>query len=322
MPTQPQPPIISPTELPQPTMYDLPSEDPEEPGLPDEFHWLQPSLLRHTIRLQDYPKERIFTCSNLNIYYDVNHTLWHKRPDWFLVVDVPRLYEGRDLRDSYVIWQEKVNPVVVIELLSPGTEKEDLGERADIEEEDGENGQAISKANPPLKAEIQPTKWEVYEQILQVPYYLVYSRRRDRLRLFKLEKGKYQEQALAPEELGFWLTDLKIGIGIWLGEYEGINRRWLRWYDETGNWLPTAAELVIHQETQSARAEAQQAGVEAEIRIEQIRIEVNQAKIEIERANSEAQQERQKRQELFQKFSTLSPEQLIALGINLGDFQD
>ena len=28
-----------------PTMYDLPSEDPEEPGLPDEFHLLQPQLL-------------------------------------------------------------------------------------------------------------------------------------------------------------------------------------------------------------------------------------------------------------------------------------
>jgi len=27
-----------------PTMYDLPSEDPEEPGLPDEFHLLQPEL--------------------------------------------------------------------------------------------------------------------------------------------------------------------------------------------------------------------------------------------------------------------------------------
>ncbi len=24
-----------------PTMYDLPSEDPEEPGLPDEYHYLQ-----------------------------------------------------------------------------------------------------------------------------------------------------------------------------------------------------------------------------------------------------------------------------------------
>jgi hypothetical protein len=31
-----------------PTMYDLPSEDPEEPGLPDEFHDLQPQLLRES----------------------------------------------------------------------------------------------------------------------------------------------------------------------------------------------------------------------------------------------------------------------------------
>ncbi|NES24188.1 MAG: Uma2 family endonuclease, partial [Symploca sp. SIO3E6] len=28
-----------------PTMYDLPSEDPKEPGLPDEFHALQAWLL-------------------------------------------------------------------------------------------------------------------------------------------------------------------------------------------------------------------------------------------------------------------------------------
>jgi hypothetical protein len=31
-----------------PTMYDLPSENAEEPGLPDEFHDFQPELLRVT----------------------------------------------------------------------------------------------------------------------------------------------------------------------------------------------------------------------------------------------------------------------------------
>jgi hypothetical protein len=35
-----------------PTMYDLPSEDPEESGLPDEFHDLQPQLLSHTLHLK------------------------------------------------------------------------------------------------------------------------------------------------------------------------------------------------------------------------------------------------------------------------------
>jgi len=49
-----------------------------------------------------------------------------KRPDF--VVGVPRLYDETDLRLSYVIWQEGVDPLVVVELLSPGTEEEDLGE--------------------------------------------------------------------------------------------------------------------------------------------------------------------------------------------------
>jgi Uma2 family endonuclease len=78
-----------------PTMYDLPCEDPEEPGLPDEFHDLQPQLLSRTLRLTGYTRENCFTASDLNLYYDVRHPLWHKRPDWFLVVDVPRLYDGK-----------------------------------------------------------------------------------------------------------------------------------------------------------------------------------------------------------------------------------
>ena len=45
------PPQTDPPRSPRetlPTMYDLPSEDPKEPGLPDEFHYYQPQLLRET----------------------------------------------------------------------------------------------------------------------------------------------------------------------------------------------------------------------------------------------------------------------------------
>lgn len=87
-------------------MYDLPSEDPEEPGLPDAFHLLQPELLRLTFRPPSYPKDTVFTASDMNLYYDVRQPLWYKRPDWFGVLDVPRLYDGQDMRLSYVIWQE------------------------------------------------------------------------------------------------------------------------------------------------------------------------------------------------------------------------
>ncbi|MEY3303102.1 hypothetical protein [Phormidium tenue] len=49
-------------------MYDLPSQDPEGLGLPDEFHLLQPELLRQTFRSPFYKAENIFTARDLNIY--------------------------------------------------------------------------------------------------------------------------------------------------------------------------------------------------------------------------------------------------------------
>lgn len=51
-----------------PDRYDLPSEFPEEPGLPDEFHDLQPQLLSRSLSLVDYQRDNWFTGSDLNLY--------------------------------------------------------------------------------------------------------------------------------------------------------------------------------------------------------------------------------------------------------------
>ncbi|MCY7277187.1 MAG: Uma2 family endonuclease [Phormidesmis sp. CAN_BIN44] len=235
-------PPLSP-KLTLPTMYDLPSEDPEEPGLPDEFHDLQPQLLSTTLRLVDYSRDRVFTGSDLNLYYDVHHPQWYKRPDWFLALGVSRLYEGVDLRSSYVIWQEGISPFVVVELLSPGTEKEDLGQNAE------------SASNPILEAgqpesETPPRKWDVYEKILRVPYYVVFSRYTNQMRVFQLVGSDYQEQRLDSDRPRFWFDGLKVGLGLWQGEFDGITRSWLRWYDAQDNWLLTDAERVEQAEAQ------------------------------------------------------------------------
>jgi Uma2 family endonuclease len=215
-----------------PTMYDLPSEDPGEPGLPDEYHLLQPQLLGYTFRPANYPEDEIFVASDLNLYYNVRHPLWHKRPDWFAVVGVPRLYEQRELRLSYVVWQEGVNPFVVVELLSPGTEKEDTG-------------QTLGEVNQP------PTKWEVYERILQVPFYIVFDRYTDELRVFQLTGSSYTELELSEPRV--WMNDIQLGLGLWQGVYHGIERVWLRWYDAAGNWILTPEE----RERQRAEQESQ-----------------------------------------------------------------
>ncbi len=228
-----------------PTMYDLPSEDPEETGLPDEFHDLQPQLLSRTLRLTDYARGEYFTASDLNLYYDVKHPLWHKRPDWFLVVDVPRLYEGHDFRSSYVIWQEGQSPQVVVEFLSPGTESEDLGRF--YPEKSPSRSKRITRPYP-------PGKLEVYEEYLRVPHYIVYSRYTQQLCYFKLVGGHYEEQVLQPQNPRLWLDDLGVGLGIWEGSFDEVSAHWLRWCDDQGNWLLTDTEQA---ETDIGKVQAQ-----------------------------------------------------------------
>jgi Uma2 family endonuclease len=129
-----------------PTMYDLPSEDPEEPGLPDEFHIYQPRLLQETFRPPNYPANDVFVATDLNLYYDVHHPLWYKRPDWFVVLGNSHLHEEQELRLSYVIWQEGVNLFVAVEFLSPGTEREDLGQTLRIPTNLPPNGKSTNKS--------------------------------------------------------------------------------------------------------------------------------------------------------------------------------
>lgn len=235
-----------------PTMYDLPSEDPREPGLPDEFHDLQPQLLSQSLRLADYTCDRYFTGSDLNLYYAPDHPRWHKRPDWFLVVDVPRLYQGQDLRNSFVVWDEGKVPAVVVELLSPGREYEDLGVYVDTPVP-SERGDLPPYTLEEDESGIEPPhKWDVYEQWLRVPHYLVFSRHTNRLRYFRLEAEGYQEVSLAADNPQAWLPDLQVGLGLWQGEFAGITRQWLRWYDAAGHWLPTQIEAVQDQLLQAA----------------------------------------------------------------------
>ncbi len=297
--TRPSIPQTDPPRSPReilPTMYDLPSEDPEEPGLPDEFHDLQPQLLSRTLKLTQYSRNNCFTASDLNLYYDINHPLWHKRPDWFLVVGVPRLYDGHDLRRSYVIWQEGKSPEIVVEFLSPGTEAEDLGRFYDESAKIPDASPAVAEINPPEQTQPikPPGKFEVYERYLRVPHYIVYSRYTQRLRYFKLEGGQYQEQSLNPQTPLVWLTELKVGIGMWQGEFEGVPGSWLRWCDEAGNWLLTDTEQaqLIQEQERLAKEQERVAKEQAQLAQAQERLAKEQAQLIQEQERLAKEQER------------------------------
>jgi Uma2 family endonuclease len=216
-----------------PTMYDLPSENPEDPGLPDLFHLSQPRLLDDTLHLSPELQEEAFTASDINLYYDAKHPGWFKRPDWFLCLGVESSTQQEDLRWSYVTWQEGINPFLVVELLSPGTESEDLGQ------------------TPSQPKNRPPNKWQVYEKILRIPYYAIFDRYENQFRLFQIQATRYEEMTLPDQK--FWFPEINLGLGRWQGSYEGVEGRWLRWYDAEGRWLPTAQERAEQERERADR---------------------------------------------------------------------
>jgi len=214
--------------VPLPTMHDLPSDHPEDPGLPDEFHSLQPQLLSETLQISGYTPLERFNAFDLNLYYDPAHPQWYKRPDWFLVVGTTRKYRGLCLRSSYVVWDEGIPPVIAIEFLSPGTESEDLGHFA---------------AKPPKpRPNKPPGKFTVYEQILKVPNYIVFDEDSAQLRFFRLYQGGYQEQRISPTNPRLWIPELDLGLALWSGTYRDSYQPWLRWCDRAGHLFPTLEE--------------------------------------------------------------------------------
>jgi len=234
-----------------PTMYDLPSEEVGESGLPDIFHIFQSQLLRETFQPPNYSSNEVFVATDLNLYFDVNHPSWYKRPDWFASVGIPNLYEDKDLRLSYVVWQEGVTPLVIVELLSPSTENEDLGKTT-----------RIKKSSRKGKEEEIPPKWEVYESILKVPYYFTYDHLTKKILAFQLSSDGYI--SFLPNSQGFYyLPDVELYLGLWTGYYEKASTIWLRWFDRHFNLIPTPLERVQAEKKQE-RIEKEQAQAEKE----------------------------------------------------------
>jgi Putative restriction endonuclease len=152
------------------------------------------------------------------------------------------------------VWQEGLAPFLMVELLSPGTEAEDLGSAARVSPE-------VASGACPARQTLRvigkpPTKWQVYEQVLRVPYYAVFDRYTNQFRVFCLQGVRYAEVTITGQ--GFWFPELELGLGVWQGIYAEVEGLWLRWYDSAGNWVPTMKDRVI-QESQRADQESRRA---------------------------------------------------------------
>lgn len=204
-----------------PSAEELPDSD--ETPVDNELQELIPGLLKAILLIIWAERMDWFFGIDMGIYYDPDQPAIV--PDAFLSLGVERFYD-EELRPSYVLWDENVIPTLVLEVVSQNYRKEYSKKLADYQE-------------------------------LGILYYVIYSsgrRRKPRLEVYKLVNRQYELQSGNP----IWMPEIGLGIGCERGNYSGVTREWLYWYDAEGKRYLTPEEKV-KDAAQRAEQEAQRA---------------------------------------------------------------
>jgi Uma2 family endonuclease len=203
------------------------------------------------------------------LLYNILFDLWKDRADWLFSMDMGFYYDpqqpaiapdgmlclgiqeapNENLRSSYVLWQEKVIPLLTLEIVSktPGKER--------------------------------TKKKDIFESI-GVLYYLVYApllKRKAKFQLYKLIEGEYILQS--DGQTPYWMPEIGLAIGAERHLYGTKEREWLFWYDQNGVRYPSSIERA---EAESQRAEIESQRAETEFKRAEIE---RKARIETERKN-------------------------------------
>jgi Uma2 family endonuclease len=247
-----------------PTADDLPCSD--DKPVDSELQELIPSLLK-AILFDLWGRDRnnwLFSI-DMAFYYDPDKPAI--APDGMLCLGIqPPATEN--LRSSYVLWQEKVLPLLALEIVSKTSGKE------------------------------QTKKKDTFESI-GVLYYVVYApllKRKAKFQLYKLIAGQYVLQSDGREP--YWMPEIGLAIGA-ERQFQGTQEReWLYWYDENNvRYLtPTEKSLMAatraDAEAKKAAEETKRADTEARRAAEETKradTEARKAAEESERANAEHQ---------------------------------
>ena len=203
-------------------------ELPEEDGEPLESVWhrAQMNLLIDCVKTGKAAKPDFFTGGNMFIYFSLQQVKNkdYKGPDFFYVEGV----DPKPNRGKWVVWEEQGKyPDVIIELLSPSTEKIDLGHKKDL-----------------------------YEKVFHTFEYYCYDHDTEKLYGWRLDGLKYQEIPI--DENGFMESQiLGYKLGVWKGKYLDADT-YLRFFQPNHKLVLTQAES----ERQKAEVEKQKAEVE------------------------------------------------------------
>jgi Uma2 family endonuclease len=217
-----------------PSAEDLPDSD--DTPVDNELQDLVPHLLKAILALIWSERMDWFFGVDMGIYYNPEQPTTAIVPDGFLSLGVPRIIDA-DLRLSYVLWDELVIPIMILEVVSQTRRGEYTQKKKDYAR-------------------------------MGVLYYVIYNplrKRKPRLEVYELIKGEYHLREGEP----IWLSEIGLGIGREVGIYEGVEREWLYWHDEEGERYLTPEERVVIAQQQATQAqqqvtEAQQQAIQAQ----------------------------------------------------------
>lgn len=203
---------------------------PQDYVLPDDpvDNILQPLLaaaLTESLDLASQLNSHCLVAANMGICAKVNQKMTIKAPDWFYVPHVYPLPEG-EIRRSYTPQLEGEIPLIVMEFLS---------------ETDG--GEYSSRPTYPYG------KLWFYEQIIKVPYYIIFEPSLPILEVRYRQAQGYE--LLTPNTEGqYWIEPLGLNLGIWQGKRQNITTSWLRWWDASGDLLLWGVEKIEQKQQQ------------------------------------------------------------------------
>ncbi|NJN58046.1 MAG: Uma2 family endonuclease [Leptolyngbyaceae cyanobacterium SL_5_9] len=216
----------------------------------------QPALaaaLTESLELAGKLPASALATTNYGICATLDNKIVIKAPDWGYVasIRVPR----EEVLRSYTPTLQGDIPTVVMEFLSDtdGTEYS-------------------------VKPTYPPGKWFFYEQILQVPNYVIFEPGSGALEVYRLDNStRYQLQSPDSSDR-YWIAEMHLFLGLWQGVREGRTGYWLRWWNEQGELLLWGSELA-EQERQRAEQERQRAEQERQ-RAERLLAQLRAAGIE------------------------------------------
>jgi Uma2 family endonuclease len=150
--------------------------------------------------------------TNYGICATVDGKIVVKAPDWAYVPSISVSRE--EVKRSYTPRTQGEIPTIVMEFLSDT----DASEYS-------------------IKPTYPPGKWFFYEQVLQVPNYVIFDPDTGALEVYRLnDSGRYQLRQPDTNNR-YQISDIGLFLGVWQGTRENWTGYWLRWWDEKGELL-------------------------------------------------------------------------------------